>query len=120
MGDAMHASRLFGTAKRLHRLPQAKGRSEMRPMIGRKQAAASAAPAAADIGGLPSRDRHGRARRLGALLAGFSLCSLLVAASAARAGRAPPLGHRSARATFRPSTGRCRARRPPQPAQTMS
>ena len=64
----------------------------MRPIIGRKQAAASAAPAASDIGDLPSRDRRGRARRWGAILVGFSLCFLLVAASAAQAGPATAAG----------------------------
>src|SRR5580693_2522519 len=83
---ALPARTSFGTAKRLHRLPHAKGRSEVRPIIGRKQAAASAAPAAADIGDLPSRDRRGRARRWGAIPVGVSLCFLLVAASAAQAG----------------------------------
>ena len=74
------------------RLAMAKGRSEMRPISGRKPAAASAAAAAADIGDLPSRDRRGRARRWGAILVGFSLCSLLVAASAAQAGSAAAAG----------------------------
>ena len=64
----------------------------MRPIIGRKPAAASVAPAASDIGDLPSRDRRGRARRWGAILVGFSLSSLLVAASAAQAGPATAAG----------------------------
>ena len=64
----------------------------MRSMIGRKRAAASAAPAAADISDLPSLGRRGRARRWGAILAGFSLCSLLVAASAAQARPAAAAG----------------------------
>src|SRR3984893_12414461 len=57
-----------------------------------KQAAASAAPASSDLGDRPSRDRRRRARRLGALPAGFSLCLLLVAASPAQAGPATAAG----------------------------
>jgi arabinogalactan endo-1,4-beta-galactosidase len=67
----------------------------VRPLIGRKQAATDAAPTVSDTGGLPRQDRRRRARQWVAVPVWFSLCALLVAASAAQvdsatAARAQP------------------------------